>query len=446
MSALTQERADVVRTLIQAAPDSAVRSLEAALRGETSGSSLSAVKTIVFEEMKDRQVRDAVFGPITPLFTPRADGFEQLNFPRVAFTRMWRALKALKPFETTQAANTPLRRYEDDPIPPIYDHLCKLAGDALKARQGDFAGLAEMLNGQRPGAEAELAACLELAPIARNALAQLPTWLARMSDERQAAARLMFKDAVAISDDSGPRLIEILFAHLAEPWTILRVVSAVMLKPGDSYASSSELADFGMRLLRDIDKRAAFIKNFSYEGGTAAGREAADSLRIAASVAGEFEVSLAMARDGPWGERLAKQKQLLAAAAEGHLKKLEKIVGDALPSQTVRIGARKARGLPKLDGPPDPLAVRKAQAALAFFAGIRSVANQSGYGAMRAKVLEEVAHGLDGYLEELLSMIHSGEGDNLDLARQYLDIAAEFTGLVHDDQAAQIVRRRAAAA
>ena len=442
MAALSQDRTSVVRALIEAAPDTAVRSLEAALRGEAAGGSLSAVQTIVFEEMRDRQVRDAVFGPLIPLFAQRPDGFDQLHFPRGALGRMWRALKAERPMQATQAAETPPRRFEDDPIPPIYDELCLMAAQALGAREGQFADLAQMLGGQ----EAELIACLELAPIARHAVTQLPGWLARMTDERQASARLMFKDAVAISDDSGPRLIEILFAHLPEPWTILRVVSAVMLKPGDRYASSSELADFGARLLRDIDKRAGFVGGFSYDGGAAAGREAAESLRIAAAMAAEFEVSLSINRDGPWGERLAKQKQLLALAAEGHLRKLEKVVGEALPSQTVRIGARTARGLPKLESPPNPAAVRKAEAALAFFAGIRSVAAQSGYGAMRAKVLEEVTHSLDGYLEELLAMLHSGQGANLDHARLFLEVAAEFTGLVHDDQAAQIVRRRAAAA
>src|ERR1700761_2078214 len=115
MAAPSQDRTSVVRALVEAAPDSVVRSLEAALRGETAGGSLSAVKAIVFEEMRDRQIRDAVFGPLTPLFSLRADGCDQLQFPRVALGRMWRALKTTQPFETSQAANTPLRRYEDDP-------------------------------------------------------------------------------------------------------------------------------------------------------------------------------------------------------------------------------------------------------------------------------------------------------------------------------------------
>ena len=276
--------------------------------------------------------------------------------------------------------------------------------------EGAFAAVVGLLQGFRAGADVELCACLDLSLIARNALHQLPDWLARMTDERQAAARLLFKDAVELSDDAGPRLIEILFAHLAEPWTILRVMSALMPKPGDRYASSSELADFGERLLRDIDRRAQQVRSFDHAGGAPAGREAAEALRIAAAVASEFEQTLVMSRDGPWGERLAKQKQGLAASAEGHLKKLDKMVGEALPMQPVRIGGRTMRTEPRLGSPPDATAVRRAQALLAFFDGIRSTAAQGGYGTIRGQGAGgRPPTGLDSYLEELLAMMHSGD-------------------------------------
>lgn len=446
MAVLSEQRAGIVRTLIEAAPDSAIRRLDAALRGEAAGGSLSSVKAIVSTEMQDRALRDAVFEPIVPLFAPRQDGFDQLMFPRPALSQMWRALKAAQPDQTAYAAALQPRRYDSDAIPPIYDELCLMTARALRAGEGAFAALAGLLRGARAGADLELCACLDLSPIARNALHQLPDWLARMTDERQAAARLLFKDAVELSDDAGPRLLEILFAHLAEPWAILRVMSALMLKPGDRYASASELADFGERLLRDIDRRAAQVRGFDHAGGAPAGREAAESLRVAAAVAAEFEQTLVMSRDGPWGERLAKQKQGLAASAEGLLRKLEKTVSAALPMQPVRIGGRTMRTEPRLGSPPDATAVRRAQALLAFFDGIRSTAAQSGYGSIRAKVQEETTHGLDGYLEELLAILHSGDCEDMDNARLYLDVVADFTGLMYDDQAAQIVRRRAAAA
>jgi hypothetical protein len=446
MSGLSQDRVGIVRALIEAAPDFAVHNLEAALRGESAGGSLSSVKAIVLDERNDRLVRDAVFEPIAPLFAPRADGFEQRLFPKAALIQLWRALKTDHPDATSQAAALPAQRYEEAAAPPIYDELCVLAARALRAEQGPFAAIAALLRAFREGADADLITYLDLAPISRRAIRQLPAWIGRASEEQQAAARLMFKDAAAIADDSGPRMMEMLYAHLAEPWVILRVMSAVMLKPTDRFAASSELADFGARLLRDIDRRVAAIKSFDYAGGADAGQQAAASLRVAAAIAAEFEQSLQMKRDGPWGDQIAKQKQMLASAAESHLRKVGRAVGEALPMQPVRIGGSVARAEPRLDEPPNLAAVRQATTLLNFLLGIRALAAQSGYGVARNRVQEDVAHSLDSYLEELLHILHSGEGEHLDHARQFLEVAADFTALVHDDRFAQIIRRRAAAA
>ena len=72
MAVLSEHRAGVVRALIEMAPDSAVRRLDAALRGEAAGGSLSSVKAIVSAEMQDRAVRNAVFEPDLSPCSPRA--------------------------------------------------------------------------------------------------------------------------------------------------------------------------------------------------------------------------------------------------------------------------------------------------------------------------------------------------------------------------------------
>ncbi len=85
-------------------------------------------------------------------------------------------------------------------------------------------------------------------------------------------------------------------------------------------------------------------------------------------------------------------------------------------------------------------------AGLAFFDRTRVCASQGGYGVVRAKVCEEITHGLDSYLEDILDMLHSDEPPDLTVAHAYLEVVAEFMGLTQDQDAAKIVRRRAAAA
>ena len=61
-------------------------------------------------------------------------------------------------------------------------------------------------------------------------------------------------------------------------------------------------------------------------------------------------------------------------------------------------------------------------------------------------MLEALEHRLDSYVEDVLAEIHADDGVDHDRARIFLEIAAALCGLARDEQAAQIVRRRAAAA
>ena len=289
------------------------------------------------------------------------------------------------------------------------------------------------------------ASYLDLCPIARAALARLPDWIVRMSDERAAAARLAYKDAVALADDAGPQYFEILFAHLAEPWQVLRVMSAIMDHPGDKYAAASELARFGDYILADIDKRLAAFKAFDPNEGAGAGTAAGEALQVASMEIWEFENSIELSRDGPWGGRVNQQKKLLAQLAEGRLEQIDKALDAALPQRMVRLG-RGLRGLPNLRSDPDGAALRRAEGLLAFFDQSRSSAAQSGYGSARAKAAEKLEERLDQYVEDLLEMLRAEQVDSVERVHAYLEVTAELMGLARGEKAAQIVRRRAAAA
>jgi hypothetical protein len=292
---------------------------------------------------------------------------------------------------------------------------------------------------------AAFASYLDLCPIARDALARLPDWLVRMTDERAAAARLAYKDAVALSDDAGPQYFEILLAHLVEPWQVLRVMSAIMDHPGDKYAAASELARFGEYILADIDKRLADFRAFDPSQGACAGAAASAALHVAAVEIAEFENSIELSREGPWGSRIGQQKKTLAQAAESRLDQIDKALDAALPLRMVRFG-KGLRGLPNLKSEPDAAALRRAEGLMAFFDQSRSSAAQSGYGASRAKVAEKVEDRLDQYVEDLLEMLRAEEVESVERIHAYLEVAAGLMGSARDDKAAQIIRRRAAAA
>ena len=445
MADLSESQIAGLKTLFSVAGDSVVRSLEVALAEDAArGGPIAAVHQMAAAEAQDRRVRRMVLGPVAPLCRPSP--WSAVSFPAAALSAIWRGMRDSAPAEVRAAEEAcAAPRDPDQPPAAVFDELCLAAARGLRNETRSFRAALDHLNRAMKDGGAALASYLDLCPIARPALARLPDWLVRMTDERAAAARLAYKDAVALSDDAGPRYFEILFAHLAEPWQVLRVMSAIMDHPGDKYAAASELARFGEYILADIDRRLADFKAFDPSQGARGGAAASEALRVAAMEIAEFENSIELSRDGPWGSRIAQDRTTLAQAAESRLNQIDKALDAVMPLRMVRFGIG-LRGLPNLKSAPDAAALERAEGLMAFFDQSRSWAAQSGYGAARAKVAEEVEDRLDQYVEDLLEMLRAEDVELVERVHAYLDVAAGLMGSVRDAKAAHIVRRRAAAA
>jgi hypothetical protein len=431
--------------LFSVAPDSVVRSLELALAEDAARSApMAAVHQMAAAEARARHVRSVVLAPVAPLCRPSS--WSAVRFPAATLAAIWRGLKESSAADVLAAEEACASPHSaDEPPAAVFDELCLAAAQGLRNESRSFQAANDLLNRAMKDGGAAFASYLDLCPIARDALARLPDWLVRMTDERAAAARLAYKDAVALSDDAGPQYFEILLAHLAEPWQVLRVMSAIMDHPGDKYAAASELARFGEYILADIDKRLADFRAFDPSQGACAGAAASAALHVAAVEIAEFENSIELSREGPWGSRIGQQKKTLAQAAESRLDQIDKALDAALPLRMVRFG-KGLRGLPNLKSEPDAAALRRAEGLMAFFDQSRSSAAQSGYGASRAKVAEKVEDRLDQYVEDLLEMLRAEEVESVERIHAYLEVAAGLMGSARDDKAAQIIRRRAAAA
>ncbi|NGM49411.1 hypothetical protein G5B46_07320 [Caulobacter sp. 602-2] len=440
MAALAAQKLQIIRTLVETAPDAALRSLELALANATGGA-LATVRAIVEDETADRYVRNTILSPIAPLCQPR--GADLPQFPRRALALLWIALKAEAPRQVAEGAARCNPWDLDNGAPDVFNQLCKIAARGLRQpTRPEFEAVGQICDA------AELADYLDLSVIVRNALPRLSEWVSRMNGERAASARLAYRDACAISSDAGPRMFEMLAAHLPEPWRILRVISAVMDRPNDRYLASSEVKAFGERMLADIEASIEQVRGFDLSGGAGAGREAAASAQRIANQLTEFEQAVDVAKDGPWGKRLAKFKQSAAQAAETRMNAADKELALALPSRPISMMGKMGggKGVPKLDAAPDETLVRRAAAALAFIEDLRPCAAQAGYGATRTKALEKLNQRLDQYIEDCLHVARTAEGGDPQIARAYLDIAAGYIVHTRDEKTAEIVRRRAVAA
>ena len=445
MPGLTESQTLGLKTLFGVVTDGLVRSLQIALGEEaTLGGPIAVVHELLCNEAADRRLRRLVLAPVGSLC--RVSEWKAVSFPEAAPLLLWRALKETSPDLVEEAAAASCRPQDPDaPTDPVYDQLCLLAAQGLRCEARAFQAAGDLLNVAARDGAAIFASYLDLAPITRAALLKLPDWIGRMSDDRAAGARLAYKDAVELADDAGPQFFEMLFAHLPEPWQILRVMSAIMDHPGDRYVAVSELARFGDYVIDDIDRRLAAFRAFDPNKGIDAGLVAGQALHIAAAEIVEFETSIELSRDGPWGVRIGRQKKLLAESAEARLNQIGKALDSALPLRMVRLG-KGLRGLPKLAADPDPAAICRAEGLMAFFDHSRGSAAQSGYGAARAKVAEMIEERLDQYVEDLLEMLRAEEVESVGRVHAFLEVSAGFMAQARGEKAAQIVRRRAAAA
>jgi hypothetical protein len=434
MGELSPAKAGLLRMLIDNAPDGVLRKLEHALSDDAvRDGPLGSVWLLVDRETKDRKVRNLALAPIIGLFSgPLA------QFPASHLGLLWSHLKTAWPGPVAHAQLSASAYNPEDVDPGAFDALCLLAARDLQAedRPASLTGI----DAQR------LLPALALAPIVRRCLPHLGDWLARMDPERRAAARLAYRDSVGVAPDAGPLFFQMLASRLGEPGQILRVISAIMDRPSERYLADSDLASFGVMLMDAVDDHLSKVRSFDTSGGAVAGRAAGRAVHKASIAIAELEEAVQMRPDGEWGKRLAGQKRGLALSVEGRLKEIESAVGQALPVQALRYGAGLIKATPKLSADPDLKAVGHAMSLLAFAEEVRSSADTGGFGATRSRIMEAVDKHIDPYVEDALEHLRSGDVENPDRIRAFLTVAAEILTLSKDDKAAQIVRRRLAAA
>jgi hypothetical protein len=434
MGAPSQAQLAALKALFGAAPDTTLRMLDKALAG--GGSSMAVVRDMIAEERADRSLREVAFGPVSPLFSAREFG---PVFPARMAAVLWAALKSRQPGMVSLAAEETRYLRDDDPSPPVLDDLCRRAVRLL--RDGD----ASVVRPDDQQIAEDLAAYLELAPLARPAVARLPEWLGRVSEDRTAALKIAMRDASALMGDGAPRLLEIFQAHLPEPQLLLRIISVATDRASDRYLAVSEMALFGERLLDDVDRRVEQVRTFD-PARPAAAASLGDDITRACAILAEFDRSFEITRDGPWGQRVTNARRKLAANVEARLRDIEQALTRALPTQKVKIAGRMTRPAPCLDRSPDAAAVAQSQGLFAFLEATRAAAQVGGYGALRAQVAEKLRERLADYVDEVLHELPARGVADQARGQAFLELAAEFIERADDPKAAQLVRRRAAAA
>ena len=430
MADLSVAQRAALAQLIAACPDRLLSPLEELATAMT-GDRAWALRDMVEAEGLDRRRRDAAFAPLTPLFRPREDGLEGLSFPASAPGRLWRLATRNEPELLPQLDR------DDELSRMVADRLCLSAASAVRDRGEDL----------WPGASAEqaaeLAACFDLAGLARRSLAYLEAWLGRPGPEATAELKLALRQAASIAPDGAARLMEIYFAHLTDARTMLRLVALATPAAGrETVVSESELAVFVDRVVTALAHRAAEAATFD---PTAPGADAAllkTDLDWCAETLSEIDMTLPLRADSAWGNAVRQARLKIALRLSELFSAAEKAAGKVLPVERTAMAGRMTRPAPKLDEAVDAAAADRARALAAVIGLVRGPATVFGCEAERRQTAEGLTGRLAAWADEAIERLNDGAAPDEAVARKRIALTAELLGLIGAKDAARTVRRR----
>ncbi|MFN3669841.1 MAG: hypothetical protein ACK4VY_11065 [Brevundimonas sp.] len=439
MAGLSVAHRVALTALLARCPEPALRAVAAAVASMPGGRA-AELRMIILDETRDRGRRARVFAPVAPMFRPRADGIAALTFPAHVMPRLWRAAREGEP-------NLLPRLDGDDPsVTAVADRFCQAAAAAVRdqpdlvwPRGGDEAA--------REAGLADLAACLDLAHLARRGLPSLEIWLKRPDGDQIAELRLLLKDCASVHADGAQRVLEILFAHLDDAVLILRILTQTSLSAGrQGFLSESELAGFVDRLIAGVDVRARTIEGFKPEAARNAVDGVIADLNWCAGVLAELDITLTLNPQSVWGKSVRDARVAIARRMSGLFRAADKAVDEALPLERVQIAGRMTRKSPLLSTPLAGPTVDAALNLLKLVGSSRGPASTFGCEGDRKALVESLVERLTDHADQTLRLINDGETEDETHALGLVELAALCLDRIDAADAARTVRRRAAVA
>lgn len=425
--------------LIEQASDATLAKLSSAAVALPGARALE-LAAMLAEEVLDRKRRRLVLAPLLPMFRPRADGIQAMTFPPAVLPRLWKAGSAGEP------ALLPRLDEEDGDAAAVSDRICLAAAAAVRDRP-DLIWPANIEPERREQGLADLAACLDLAHLARRGLPSIEVWLKRPDGDQIAELRLLIKDCAEIHLDGAQRVLEMLFSHLDDAVLILRIITQSSCASGrEGFLSASELAGFVERLIAGVDARVARIGAFRPGSDLARVDPVIEDLTWCANVLNELDVTLTLNPLSVWGKSVRDARVSIAGQLSAFLRAADRAVDRALPLERVQIAGRMTRKSPQLTAPVQGETVQAVRHLLKLVGAVRGPASIFGAESDRKKLVESLTDRLTDYADQALLIVNDGEAADELNALRLVELAARCLDLIDARDAARTVRRRAAVA
>lgn len=440
MAGLTVAHRLALTAVFERASDSMLNALSAA-SGAMRGARADELRVMLRAEIVERRRRSTVFGPLVPMFRPRADGVEALTFPSAVLRRLWDAASLREP-EILPGLDVD----DESKVSGVANRICQAAAVLVRDAPESVWPIEEAPDDREAGLAA-LAACIDLTPVLRRRLLSLEAWVKRPDDRQLADLRLLLRDSAEVHADGACRVMDVVFAHLDDAILILRIVALASGGAArEGFVAGSEMAVFVDRIVTATRLRVARILAFKPAQGMTGVDVMIDDLKWCAAALTELDVTLDLGSRGPWGKAAKECRAALDNHIGGVMRAASRALTKALPMEKVHVTGMMTRKAPQLTAPADGAAIDTARDLLRIVGALRGPAAIFGVEADRNALVDDLSTRLSDWADEAMAEINDGELHDPVHALKLVSFAAEGLADIGMTDSARALRRRVSVA
>ncbi len=270
----------------------------------------------------------------------------------------------------------------------------------------------------------------------------LPRRIDTLTEQHGAFVRDIYDQMASRQSELCPYVGLLVLARLKRPWEALRLGGIISRRTNQALFSQSDMGIVGDVLLADMENLALDIA--SVRPDTLDTDVLLTKLDRFVQMSGGLVREIGGRRDGKWGQRLIKIRQLASDAMDALIVRAPREIMAALPVQ--KLGAFGGRGprRPDLARDPDPAKIERAMVWGRLLAGSMPYAGGGSFYSAHKDAFEEVSQYLRGYAESMMAELRTLEFDRRPRAQAFQVHAEALSDLVLGIEETDQIRRKAA--